>query len=49
MLIYERRVFEVVRLWSNDVLTNPDGVYRAAIEALARCAPAGAAPSSSCG
>jgi very-short-patch-repair endonuclease len=41
------RGFHVLRLWNNDVLANPDGVYRSIDEALARCAPFGAAPSSS--
>ncbi|MEZ5833810.1 MAG: DUF559 domain-containing protein [Dongiaceae bacterium] len=41
------RGFRVLRLWNNDVLTNEDGVYQTITEALARCAPDGAAPSSS--
>jgi very-short-patch-repair endonuclease len=41
------RGFHVLRLWNNDVLANPDGVYQTIQEALARCAPSGAAPSSS--
>ena len=39
--------FRVLRFWNNDVLTNADGVHRIFTEALARCAPDGAAPSSS--
>jgi very-short-patch-repair endonuclease len=41
--------FQVLRLWNNDVLTNADGVHRTLVEALTRCAPGGAAPSSSYG
>jgi very-short-patch-repair endonuclease len=37
----------VLRLWNTDVLANRDGAYRTIIAALARCAPDGAAPSSS--
>ena len=49
--------FRVLRLWNTDVLARRDGVYRAIMTALARCAPSvrecghasagGAAPSSS--
>jgi very-short-patch-repair endonuclease len=39
--------FRILRLWNNDVLSNPDGVYQTIIEALS--APCGAAPSSSSG
>jgi very-short-patch-repair endonuclease len=39
--------FRVVRFWNNDVLSNREGVQRVILEALARCAPDGAAPSSS--
>jgi very-short-patch-repair endonuclease len=39
--------FHVLRLWNNDVLANRDGVYRTIMTALTRCAPGGAAPSSS--
>ena len=39
--------FHVLRFWNNDVLSNPDGVYRTIMTALTRCAPCGAAPSSS--
>jgi very-short-patch-repair endonuclease len=41
--------FCVLRFWNNDVLSNPDGVQQTLIKALARCAPGGAAPSSSSG
>ena len=41
------RGFHVLRLWNTDILTNRDGVQRMIMEALARCAPSGAAPSSS--
>jgi very-short-patch-repair endonuclease len=40
--------FRVLRLWNTDVLGNRDGVYRTIMTALTRCAPIGAAPSSSC-
>jgi very-short-patch-repair endonuclease len=43
----QARGFSVLRLWNNDVLSNRDGVHRTITEALARCAPGGAAPSSS--
>jgi very-short-patch-repair endonuclease len=39
--------FRVLRLWNTDVLANRDGVYRIIMTALTRCAPDGAAPSSS--
>jgi len=39
--------FRVLRFWNTDVLTSPDGAYLMIEEALARCAPGGAAPSSS--
>jgi very-short-patch-repair endonuclease len=39
--------FRVVRFWNNDVLSNREGVQRIILEALTRCAPGGAAPSSS--
>jgi very-short-patch-repair endonuclease len=39
--------FQVLRLWNTDVLANRDGVYQTILTALARCAPDGAAPSSS--
>ncbi len=39
--------FRVLRLWNTDVLANRDGVYRTIMTALTRCAPGGAAPSSS--
>jgi very-short-patch-repair endonuclease len=45
----ESRGFRVLRLWNTDVLANRDGVHRMIEEALARCAPGGAAPSSSSG
>jgi very-short-patch-repair endonuclease len=40
--------FHVLRFWNNDVLSNREGVQQIIMEALARCAPDGAAPSSSC-
>jgi|SRR5687768_1641737 len=43
----ESQGFRVLRLWNTDVLANRDGVYRTIMTALARCAPLGAAPSSS--
>ena len=43
----ESQGFQVLRFWNNDVLANRDGVYRTIMAALARCAPCGAAPSSS--
>jgi very-short-patch-repair endonuclease len=39
--------FHVLRFWNTDVLANRDGAYRTILTALARCAPIGAAPSSS--
>ncbi len=36
--------FRVLRFWNNDVLSNPGGVHQVIVEALARCAPGGAAP-----
>jgi very-short-patch-repair endonuclease len=39
--------FHVLRLWNTGVLSNREGVHRMILEALARCAPSGAAPSSS--
>jgi len=36
--------FRVLRFWNNDVLSNREGVPRTILEALARCAPGGAAP-----
>jgi len=39
--------FRVLRFWNSEVLSNADYVYRVIVTALARCAPAGAAPSSS--
>ena len=39
--------FRVLRLWNTDVLANRDGAYRTNLAALVRCAPDGAAPSSS--
>ena len=39
--------FRVLRLWNTDVLVNRDGAYRTIMAALGRCAPDGAAPSSS--
>ena len=42
------RGFRVLRLWNTNVLANRDGVDRAIMTALTRCAPDGAAPSSSC-
>jgi very-short-patch-repair endonuclease len=39
--------FHVLRFWSTDVLAGRDGVYRTIMTALRRCAPDGAAPSSS--
>jgi very-short-patch-repair endonuclease len=39
--------FHVLRLWNTDVLANRNGVYHTIMTALARCAPSGAAPSSS--
>ena len=39
--------FRVMRFWNTDVLAGSDGVYRMIEEALSRCAPSGAAPSSS--
>jgi very-short-patch-repair endonuclease len=39
--------FRVLRLWNSDVLANRDGAYRIIMTALTRCAPDGAAPSSS--
>jgi len=41
--------FRVLRFWNNEVLSNADHVYRTIATALARCAPIGAAPSSSSG
>jgi very-short-patch-repair endonuclease len=43
----ESRGFRVLRLWNTDILANREGVHRMIVEALARCAPGGAAPSSS--
>jgi len=39
--------FQVLRFWNTDVLAGRDSVYRTIAQALARCAPDGAAPSSS--
>jgi very-short-patch-repair endonuclease len=39
--------FQVLRFWNTDVLAGRDSVYRTIMSALARCAPCGAAPSSS--
>jgi very-short-patch-repair endonuclease len=39
--------FRVLRFWNTDVLAGRDSVYRAIMTALTRCAPSGAAPSSS--
>ena len=36
--------FRVLRFWNNDVLSNREAVHRIIMEALARCAPCGAAP-----
>ena len=41
--------FHVLRFWNNDVLAGRDSVYRTIMTALTRCAPDGAAPSSSSG
>jgi very-short-patch-repair endonuclease len=41
--------FQVMRFWNTEVLAGRDGVYQAILTALARCAPPGAAPSSSFG
>ena len=41
--------FQVMRFWNTEVLTGRDSVYQAILTALARCAPGGAAPSSSSG
>jgi very-short-patch-repair endonuclease len=41
--------FRVLRFWNNDVLSNSDGVLQTIVEALARCAPDGADPSSNSG
>ncbi len=41
----QSRGFRVLRLWNTDILAN--GVQHVIMEALARCAPGGAAPSSS--
>jgi very-short-patch-repair endonuclease len=43
----ESQGFRVLRFWNTDVLANRDGTYRTIVAALARCAPGGAAPSSS--
>ena len=45
----QSRGFRVLRLWNTDILTNREGVHRIIMEALARCAPGGAAPSPSSG
>ena len=44
---FQSQGFRVLRFWNTDVLASPDGVHRLIEEALARCAPVGAAPSSS--
>jgi very-short-patch-repair endonuclease len=43
----ESQGFRILRLWNTDILANRDGAYQTILTALARCAPDGAAPSSS--
>jgi very-short-patch-repair endonuclease len=39
--------FHILRLWNTEIVGDRDGVYRKIMAALPRCAPSGAAPSSS--